>query len=186
MFTNFTSEIGTDISSLGVDTTTDTTEEGDSGTTETVSGDEFEKDLDLMLNLFLGSLLAKTANDGGLEDEDKDFQNTEGKTDKDETKDLTTVEGSHETIIDAVVAKVSDFDVSGGSDHHADVAGEHGGEGTDKEAESGVGEAGIAVGSLPGLVNGAHEDDGEEDAEDGEVKVFLLEESFGALYQISY
>lgn len=122
-----------------------------------------------MLNLCLLSLFANTAKDGGLEDKDKDFQNTEGKTDKDEAEDLSTVEGSHETIIDAVVAKVGDLNVGGGGDHHADVAGKHGGEGTDEEAESGVGETGVAVGFFPGLINSAHEDDSEEDAEDGEV-----------------
>lgn len=134
-----------------------------------------------MLDLVLLSLFAKTAKDGGLEDEDENFQDTEGKTDKDEAEDLSTVEGSHETIVDAVVAKVGDLDVGGGSDHHADVAGKHGGEGADKEAESGVGETGVAVGFFPGLINSAHEDDSEEDAEDREVEVFLLEEGLGTL-----
>jgi hypothetical protein len=183
---DFTSEISTDISSLGVDTTTDTTEEGNSGATKTVSRDKLEKDLDLMLNLCLLSLFAKTANDGLLEDKDEDFQDTESKTNKDEAEDLTTVEGSHETIIDALVAKVGYLDVGGGSDHHADVAGKHGGEGTDKEAERSVGETRVAVGFLPGLVNGTHENDSEEDAEDGEVEVFFLEEGFGTLDEISY
>ena len=92
------------------------------------------------------SLFSETTKDSGLEDEDKNFQNSEGKTDKDESEDLTTVEGSHEAIVDAVVAKVSDLHVGGGGDHHTNVAGNHGGESANKEAESGVGEGGVAVG----------------------------------------
>ena len=40
---SLTDEIGTDISSFGVDTTTDSTEESDRGSTESVSSDAFEK-----------------------------------------------------------------------------------------------------------------------------------------------
>jgi len=73
VFTDFTGKVSTDISGLGVDTATDTTEEGDSGTTETISGDELEKNLNLVLNLLLGSSCAKTTKNCVLEDEDEDF-----------------------------------------------------------------------------------------------------------------
>jgi hypothetical protein len=43
LLTNLTSKISTNISSLGVDTTTDSSEKGDGGATETVSRNEFEK-----------------------------------------------------------------------------------------------------------------------------------------------
>lgn len=169
MLTDFTSKISANISSLSVDTTTDTSEESDSGATETVTGDELEEDLDLVLDLSLVSLFSNTTEDSGLEDKDKDFEDTESKTDKDEAEDLTTVEGSGEAIIDAVVAKVSHLDVGGGGDHHTDVASKHGGECTNEEAESSVGEGREVVAFFPGLVDSAEEDSAEEDAEDGEV-----------------
>lgn len=73
MFTDFTGKISSDVGGLGVDTTTDTTEEGDSGSTETISGDEFEKNLNLVLNLPLGSSRTKATKNRVLEDENEDF-----------------------------------------------------------------------------------------------------------------
>ena len=129
-------------------------------------------------------MLAKTVEDSGLEDKNEDFQDTEGKTDKDEAEDLTAVEGSHESFIDAVIAEVSDLDVGGGGDHHADVAGKHGGEGTNEEAESSVGEGWVVVAFFPWLVDSAEEDGAEENTEDSEVQVLFLEESFGTLSKL--
>ena len=60
---DLSSEIGTNISSLGVDTTTDSSEKSDSRATETVARDVFEKNSDLSLNLLaLGTISVKFSN----------------------------------------------------------------------------------------------------------------------------
>jgi hypothetical protein len=53
MLTDLASEISTDISSLGVDTATDSTEESDSGATESVSGDKLEEEADGVSSLLV-------------------------------------------------------------------------------------------------------------------------------------
>ena len=60
---DLSSEIGTNISSLGVDTTTDSSKKSDSRATETVARDVFEKNSDLSLNLLaLGTISVKFSN----------------------------------------------------------------------------------------------------------------------------
>ena len=174
---DFASEVSTDISSLGVDTTTDSSEESDGGATETVSGNEFEKFTNLSLEEGVSLLL--TFDDSSLVGEKDDLEDEESHTDEGETEDLTTVEGDLETLIDVDAGEVGGLDVGVGSDSHANEASSHGGDGTDEEGDSGVhGEAGLSV---EGLVDGANEEDSEEEAEDGEVSVFLLDEGVSAL-----
>jgi hypothetical protein len=106
---NLTNEISTDIGSLGVDTTTDSTEESDSGATETVASNEFEKSSDEILdsvfsisNGLTGSLNSSIdvlVEPDGLIDEDDDLEEKESNTDEAETEDLTALESSHETFL---------------------------------------------------------------------------------------
>ena len=166
---NFTSEIGTDIGGLGVDTTTDTTEESDGGATEAVSGDELEEVLNTSL---------VDGGEGSLVGEDEDFEDEKSETDKDESEDLTALEGDLEASEFVDVAKVGNLVVADGSDLHADVSTEHGGGGTNEESDGGVGELGFG---RPGGVDGAEDDDREDSAEDGKSDVLFSEESDGTL-----
>jgi len=170
---DFTSEIGTDISGLGVDTTTDSAEEGNGGATETVSRDELEEVL-----TFNNSSRLK----GSLVGEDEDLEDEEGKTNEDKSEDLTTLEGDLESVVLLNVAKVSCLVVCNGGDDHADVTTKHGGGGSNDEGERGEGEGLVTFG--PWHINGAEDDDREECAESGESKVFFSQEGDGAILDI--
>ena len=163
------SEISTDISSLGVDSATDSAEESDSGATETVARDELEQVLDLDRSLRV---------EGSFVGEDEDLEDEESKTDEAESEDLATLEGDLESFESVDVAEVGGLDVADGGDHHADVAAEHGGTGANDEGEHGEGELVVA---FPRHVDGAEDDDGEESAEEGECEVLFFEESDGTL-----
>jgi len=178
VLTNFASEISTDIGGLGVDTTTDTAEEGNGGATETVTRDELEKLANLVLDHSLVVFTVKS-HDGGTVSEDDDLKDAESKSDEAETEDLSAVEGSLEALVDVNIAKVGDLNVGLGSNLHTDETGEHGGSSSDNEGKGGVGEGEVSL--LPWLVNGAEEDNGEDEAENAQVGVFLAEEGLGAL-----
>jgi hypothetical protein len=166
-------KIGTNISSLGVDTTTDSAEESDGGATEAVARDELEE---------VGAVLLVLGVEGSLVGKDDDLKDEEGKTDEAETEGLTALESNDESVESIDVAKIGGLDVGGGGDHHADVATEHGGAGTDEEGEGGVGEV---VGSLsPRHVDGAEDDDSEKSAEDAESAVLFLEEGDGTILNV--
>jgi hypothetical protein len=184
---NFTGKIGTDISSFVVDTTTDSSEESDGRATKTISGNVFEKDSDLghdeftVLLSLLGVLLSDNS---GLVAEDEDLEDDEGKSDEHESEDLSSSEGGIESsnfVLNSTEVGDSDIAVSG--DLHSDESADHGGDGSNEESEGGEGEPvdlSSFVGS-PGHVDGTDEDDSEDGAENGEVSVFLNEESVGTL-----
>ena len=174
---NLTSEVSTDISSLGVDTTTDSSEKSDGGATETVARDELEELTDLSLDLREVSRLGR--DNGRLEGEDEDLKDQEGKTDEGEAEDLTALEGNHEALFLRRVAKEGGLDVGGGGDFHANETGKHGGDGANEEREGGVGEGERSL--SPGHVDSAEQKDAEQEAEKSEVGVLLSEESDGAL-----
>lgn len=172
---NLTGEIGTDISSLGVNTTTDSSEESDGGATETVSRDELEEMLDLHVGCWVeGSLVGK----------DEDLKNEESEADEAESEDLTALEGDNESFESVPVAKIGGLDVGDGSNDHADVATKHGGAGTDEEGEHGEGEFVLVNILVPWHVDGTEDNDGEERAEDGQCCVFFFEESDGSLEKL--
>lgn len=177
LLTNLTGEVSTDISSLGVDTTTDSSEKSNGGATETISRDEFEKSAGLLLESF-ESLLALRENTR-LEGENEDLEDKESKSDESESEDLATLEGNEEALIDGSVAEVGSLDIGGGGNLHSNESSGHGGQGTDDESEGGVGEVGVFL--QPGLVDSAEEEDSEENAEDSKVGVLFLEESVGTL-----
>ena len=168
-FADLAGQVSTDISSLGVDATADSAEEGDSGSTEAIARDELEEVLSLRGGLGV---------DGGLVGEDEDLEDHESEADKDKAEDLTALEGDLEASELVDVAKVGGLVVADGGDHHADVAAEHGGAGSDEEGEGGVGEL---VDAVPWHVDGAEDEHGEEGAEDGESAVFFFKEGDGAL-----
>jgi len=124
---------------------------------------------------------SNVAHNGGLEGEDEDLENEERDTNENEAKHLTASEGDSEALVLVVTAEVGNLDIAHGGDHHANVASEHGGSSANKEANGGVGELGVSEVVSPGLVDGADEDTGEEDAEKGEHGVLLDEESFGTI-----
>jgi len=176
---DFTGKISTDISSFGVDTTTDSSEEGDGGATKTVSGNVLEEDSDLSLDeftVFLGVVLVHLSDDGGLVAEDEDLEDDEGESDEHESEDLSTSEGgieSGELILAGT--KVGDSDIGVSSNLHSDESADHGGNGTNEEGDGGVREPANLTGFVgsPGHVDGADEDDSEDGAENGEVSVFF-------------
>ncbi len=135
-------EIGTDIGSLGVDTATDSSEEGDGGTTETVTGDGFEETLSgVRISLDVeGEVEAEEL------DDDVDDEQTDGG--EGETHDGAGAEGDVEALGPADLAHGGGSGVGVDGDDHADVAGEQGGETTDHEGDSGettVGPAGLSA-----------------------------------------
>mmetsp|Transcript_33741 Transcript_33741/g.44504 ORF Transcript_33741/g.44504 Transcript_33741/m.44504 type:complete len:369 (+) Transcript_33741:1408-2514(+) len=169
-------EISTDISSLGVDATTDSAEESDGGATEAVARDKLED---------VGSLLPLGGADGSAVGEDDDLKDEESETDEDEAEDLAALEGNLESLESIDVAKVGGLHVASGRNHHADVAAKHGGGGADEEGKGGVGEVVlVAVDLLPGHVDGAEDDDAEQGTEDGESAVLFLQESDGTLLDV--
>ena len=185
MLTDLASKISTDISSLGVDTATDSSEESDSGATESVSGDELEKEADgFSSRLVIVGLYDNLTFIG----KDDDFEDEESETDEDEAEDLASLEGSLETsgesvlVIEVVssraIAEVGGLDVGDGSDSHADETSEHGSGSSNDEGDSGEWERST---TFLWPVDSEEDHDGEEDAEDGEVKVFFEQECVSSL-----
>jgi hypothetical protein len=184
---DLSSEIGTDISSLGVNTTTDSSEESDGRATETISGDVLEKNSNLVLNSHVSSFISSLVlfdDNGRLVREDEDLKDDEGKSDEHETEDLTTSEGSIESSVDTLRGtEEGSFDVALSGDLHSDESTDHGGNGSNDESEGGEREPhnlSSLVGS-PGHVDGTHEDDTEDGAENSEVSVFFFQESVGTI-----
>jgi len=184
---DFTGKISTDISSFGVDTTTDSSEESDGRATKTISGNVFEKDSDLGHDEFtvLLSLLGVLLSDnGGLVAEDEDLEDDEGKSDEHESEDLSSSEGGIESS-DFVLngTEVGDSDIAVSGNLHSDESTDHRGDGSNEESEGGEGEPVDLSGFVgsPGHVDGTYEDDSEDGAENGEVSVFFDEESVGTI-----
>ena len=143
------SKISTHISSLGVDTTADTAEKGDSGATETVARDELEEELNIVHGLWVESSLVG---------ENKNLEDKEGKADEAESEDLAALEGNFESLELLDVAEIGGLVVANGCDHHADVTTEHGGASANEEGDGSVGELRV---SGPWHVDGAKHEDGE-------------------------
>lgn len=184
---DFTGKISTDISSLGVDTTTDSSEESDGRASKTISGNVFEKDSDLghdEFTVFL-SLLGVLFNDnGGFVAEDEDLEDDEGKSDEHESEDLSSSESgieSSEFVLDGTEVGGSNIAVSG--DLHSDESADHGGDSSNEECEGGEREPVDLSGFVghPGHVDGTDENNSEDGAENGEVSVFFDEESVGTI-----
>ena len=99
----------------------------------------------------------------GLVGENKNLEDEEGEADEAESEDLATLEGNLESLELLDVAEIGGLVVADGGDHHADIAAEHRGAGTNEEGDGSVGELGLGG---PGHVDGAEHEDGEEGNED--------------------
>jgi len=176
---DFTGKISTDISSFGVDTTTDSSEEGDGGATKTISGNVFEEDSNLGLDEFtgfLGVIGVLLSHNGWLVSEDEDLEDDEGEANEHEAEDLSTLEGSIESMRNVFSGtEVGGSDIAVGGNLHSDESADHGGNGSDEEGEGGVREPhnfSSFVG-FPRHVDGTDEDDSKDGAENSEVGVFF-------------
>lgn len=178
-------KISTDISGLGVDTTSDSSEESDGGTSETVSGDELEEAFGELLCLVVLSGLIKVAVinalDGAVvvaesENPDEHLENQEGESDQAETEDLSASEGSEETGVDVVAALEGGSSVGVDCNSHANVACQDGSGRTNQVCSGSVwevsGKNSVSLAHfLP--VDGQAEDDGNSGRVDSEVKIFF-------------
>jgi len=186
---NFTGEISTNISSFGVNTTTDSSEESDGGTTEAISGDVLEEHTYLHLNLlatFFGLVGVRFSDNNWLVDEDEDLEDDESKSNEHEAENLSTSESNIKAFMNVDSTLQGDLDVSVGSNLHSDESAEHGGDGTNNEGESSERERDLVLGLVghPRHIDGAYEDDGEDGAENGEVSVFFPQESDSTLFDV--
>lgn len=130
-------------------------------------------------------MISELAHDRGLEGDDKDFEDQECNTDEDKAEHLTTSVSNLETSFFVAAAEVGYLNIALGGDHHTNVSSEHRSGGTNKEANSGVGELGVSKIVSPGLVDSTDEDTGEDDAEKSEHGVFLDEEGFGTSVDVA-
>lgn len=181
MLSDFSSKVSTNISSLGIDATTDSSEESDSGATETISGDELEKEANLICNLKFGSLSSNEVHDTRSVRKDKDFKNRKGESNKAETENLTSCEGDHESSILAFVAQISYLYVSNRGNLHSDETGDHRSNGANEEGKHSVRELAVEVCVFPALINSGENDSCEEYDENNKVGVLFLEEGVGTL-----
>ncbi len=90
MLSDFTSEVSTNISSFCVNTATDSSEESNSGATETIARDELEEKANLVSNLKFGSLGSNKVHNAWSVGKNQNFKNSKSESDKAETKNLTT------------------------------------------------------------------------------------------------
>ena len=120
-----TNKISTDIGSLSVDTTTDSSEKGDGGTTKTVSGNELEKSsnqLSSLLLRFVSHALICGIEPGSLERNHDKLENKKSKSDKNESKDLSTSESSLETDVSIFAASISSSGISKNGNSHTNIS----------------------------------------------------------------
>jgi len=143
-------EVSADISSLGVNATTDSAKESDGRTTETIARDELKELADVALSVMNEEQIR--ADKTAFEAENQKLKEDESKTNKAETEDLTALEGSLEaseaahhaivfwvgSIFFETAAEIGGLHVRDGGNGHAKVASGHRRECTNEEGESGV------------------------------------------------
>ena len=102
-----------------------------------------------------------------------EFEDEKGKSDEDESKDLSTSKGDQETLVDVFATHECSSGVGVDSDSHAKVSSEDGGSRSHKECDGSVWEVGFIFGSAHLLgINGEAEYNGKESGEDSKVEVF--------------
>jgi len=136
---DFTDEISTDISSLSVDTTTDSSEKSHSRTTETVTSNGFVE----FINGNITNSVIKSSVGGGAQqdssvDHDDGNEDEEGKGGKGETHDATSLVSNSETFRQGVLSSESGSVVGIDGDSHTDETTDDRGDGTEQEGESSV------------------------------------------------
>ena len=162
-------EIGTDVGGLGVDTTTDTSEHGNGGTTEAVSGKRLGQ-----VDPVIGDGVVDTEGQSG-EVEHENAQTAEG-----EAHDGTGAEGGVEAGGPAgLLGGDGGTDVGEDGDLHAEVSGNDGGSGTKDERHSREETTGKVPSGAPG--NQDENDSAEDHNEVSADGVLGLEEGLGTL-----
>jgi hypothetical protein len=162
-------QVGTDISSLGVDTSTNTAEHGNDGASKTVSG----KTLSEQDPVSRGGVVDAEDKHGGV-------QHEHTKTAKGETHDGTGTEGGVEALSPSgLLGRDGGTDVGVDSDLHSQVATGHGGEGSEKETDGSEETAGhIPPGTPADKDEDNHRKDETKPETDG---VFGAKEALGSL-----
>jgi hypothetical protein len=162
-------QVSTDISSLGVDTSTNTAEHGNDGTSKTVSGKTLSEQDPLIR---VGVVHA--------EDNHSGVQHEQTKTAKGETHDGTGTEGSVEAFgPSGLLGRDGGTDVGVDSDLHSQVATGHGSEGSEKETDGSEETAGhIPAGTPADKDENEHRKNSTKPEADG---VFSAEETLSSL-----
>mmetsp|Transcript_23491 Transcript_23491/g.41781 ORF Transcript_23491/g.41781 Transcript_23491/m.41781 type:complete len:667 (-) Transcript_23491:134-2134(-) len=166
-------EISTDISGLGVDTTTDAAEEGNGGTTKTVAGDGLEETLPVIAVEL-------------LENGDDDVKVEETEAGKEEAHNGTGAESAHEGGGNTLASLNSGTSVGIGGNLHAKVTGKDGGDGTGDKGNGRENTLPDLILAGPALLRRdraqeREDSNGHEDHEDTHVVVFSGKESIGTL-----
>jgi len=172
---DFTDEISTDISSLGVDTTTDSSEQGHSGTTETITSDRFVEFIDITVTSRGDEGTIGVIEDGSGEsdssvDHDQGDEDHKSKGGKGETHNATSLVSDLETFRQGVLSSESGSVVSIDGNSHTD-------ETTDDRSDSTEQESDGSVESAIETIDSQLDDDEEDSREDSHKLVFLEEES---------
>lgn len=142
-------KIGTNISSLGVDTTTDTAEESNGAATETEAGNTLEESLVSGLVIKVVDLVVS---------HDEHVENNKAETAESKAHNTTSAEGSVEGSspgVSGVHSHDGGAGVTENGDLHAEVSAGNRGESTDDEGEGSEG----TLLPLPGITNVGGEDE---------------------------
>lgn len=119
---------------------------------------------------------------GGLVDDHDDLEDEDGKSNEDETEDLSSSESSEETVVDISAAHEGGSCVGVDSNSHTNVSGSNGSGGSYDEGGGSVWEVGgfnVVGHLLP--INGDTKDDSEDGGEDSEIQIFLSQEANSTL-----
>jgi hypothetical protein len=111
---------------------------------------------------------------GGLVGNDNDLEDEDGKSNKDESKNLSASESSEETIVDISAAHEGGSSVGVDGNSHSNVSGSNGGSGSNDVGSGSVWEVGWS--NIRGHllhVDGNSEEDSEGSREDTKVQIFL-------------
>jgi hypothetical protein len=172
---NFTDEISTDISSLGVDTTTDSSEQGHSGTTETVTSNRFIEFINITVTSSGDNNTSGVIEDGSgesdsSEDDNEGDEDKESKGGKGETHNATSLVGNSESFRQRVLSSESSSVVSIDGNSHTDETTDDRSDSTEQESEG-------SVESAVETIDSQLDKNEEDDSEDSHDLIFLEEES---------
>jgi hypothetical protein len=167
---DFTDEISTDISSLSVDTTTDSSEKSHSRTTETVTSNGFVEFINGNITIKgISSIVGGSQQDSSVDHDDGD-EDEEGEGGKGETHNATSLVSNSESFRQRVLSSESGSVVGIDGDSHTNETTDDRGDSTEQEGKS-------SVESAIDTIDGELDKNEEDDAEDSHDLVFLEEES---------
>jgi hypothetical protein len=167
---DFTDEISTDISSLSVDTTTDSSEKSHSRTTETVTSNGFVEFINGNITIKgISSIVGGSQQDSSVDHDDGD-EDEEGEGGKGETHNATSLVSNSESFRQRVLSSESGSVVGIDGDSHTNETTDDRGDSTEQEGKS-------SVESAIDTIDSELDKNEEDDAEDSHDLVFLEEES---------